>query len=192
MGLTRKLRNTGDNMGEWYFWWCALPFPVSRLILETEVLSGVLPGAVAIQLQVEQSDFRAAHLPLAKSWWSAVSQTHLGPQSRLTPNLHPCTHRDVNPREAETEEHLSLDGRWYFCGRQYSWWLPWQSGSHRAQGKLQTFAKAGCSLYRKAASPWLLSALQLRKNKDALAVKVSGSFCYKRRCFMPGSFWTGT
>lgn len=80
------------------------------------------------------------------------SVSDLRPQSRLTPNLHPCTHRDGNPREVETEEHLSLGAGWYFRGRQYSWWLLWQSGSHTTQLKSQTFAKAGCSLYER----WLL------------------------------------
>lgn len=58
--------------------------------------------------------------------------------------------------------------------------------------EVTNFCKGRMQPLWKVDSPCLLSTLQLRKNKDALAVKVAGSFCYKRRCFVPGSFWTGT
>lgn len=120
------------------------------------------------------------------------SQTLLASQSsRLTPNLHPCTHKDVNPRDAERQEHLSLGVVCYFCGRQHSLWLlhdRMESTQHRGSHRLLQKKKP----LWKVVSLCLLSALQLRKNKGALAVKVAGSFYYKRRCFMPRSFWTGT
>lgn len=127
-------------MEEWYFWLCALAFSVPRFILETGVLSGVLPGAVVIQLQVEQTGSRAALLPPAKCWWSAVSQTQLGSQPRLTPNLY--SQRCESKGSRKTGALISGGGMFLLWEAVFLMITSWQGGRHTTQWKSQTLAKA--------------------------------------------------